>query len=116
MLVSLLLATIGKFGISLFYSILITKTAELYPTCVRSIGYGISIITGNVGTIFMPAMVAYMQFKGINPIIIFGLISILAFYIVQNLPETFGQEMNEDIFEIIKKKASLFELQEIRNG
>ena len=49
--INLLLATVVKFGITIFKSILITYTTEVYPTTVRSLGFGWNMTVGRFGII-----------------------------------------------------------------
>eukprot|EP01016_Furgasonia_blochmanni_P008425 TRINITY_DN13416_c0_g1_i2.p2 TRINITY_DN13416_c0_g1~~TRINITY_DN13416_c0_g1_i2.p2 ORF type:complete len:125 (-),score=15.72 TRINITY_DN13416_c0_g1_i2:59-433(-) len=52
--VTLLLSMLVKFGITIYSSILITYTSEVYPTEVRSLGYGFNMTIGRFGNIMMP--------------------------------------------------------------
>lgn len=69
-------------------SILITYTSEVYPTVVRTLGYGLCMTVGKVGTILMPLIVSYAQNNDIQPLIVFGIFGIFVVILVFKLPET----------------------------
>ena len=91
----------GRFCANCSFTILHLFTAELFPTVVRGIGMGFSIVVSRIGTILAP----YILLLGgeISPVIFgFGvsLASILSFV----LPETLGKPLPESISDGEKMK------------
>ena len=103
----------GRFCANCSYTILHLFTAELFPTVVRGIGMGFSIVISRVGTILAP----YILLLGgdVSPVIFgFGvsLASILSFV----LPETLGKPLPESICDGEKMKIMIPSLNCFRNN
>jgi len=111
---SVFFAMLVKFGISLFANILITYTSEIYPTVVRSLGYGLNMTAGRLGAVFMPMIVSSMQAADANPLVLFGFLGIIAAFCVMHLPETFGKPLQDHIIELTQQQP-LLQKDKLRN-
>ncbi|EGR30923.1 major facilitator superfamily protein, putative [Ichthyophthirius multifiliis] len=108
-----LFAILIRFGISIYGNILITFTSEKYPTVVRSIGYGLSITSGKIVTIFVPIIVVQILYYELNPLAFFGIIGIVVAILAKFMNESQGQEMKDQIQEMIENENALIELENI---
>lgn len=57
----------AKAGVTVFYAILITYTAELYPTELRAQAYGYGLFSGRLAMTIMPFVLGYSKNTLINP-------------------------------------------------
>ena len=67
---------IVKYGISINYMILSIYTNEIYPTTLRSLGYGTSCTLGKIGSIFSPLICVFLS--DVNPLMPFALFSFVS--------------------------------------
>jgi OCT family organic cation transporter-like MFS transporter 4/5 len=97
----ILLSVFGRFCANCSFTILHLFTAELFPTIVRSIGMGFSIVVSRIGTILAP----YILLLGgeVSPVL-FGLGVSLASILSLLLPETLGMPLPESISDGEKMK------------
>lgn len=87
----------SRFGLCCFWSIFYVYVAELYPTEVRSIGFGWTSVVGMLGSAISPFVKSIAQAVGVNawfPPAIFGLI---AWSFNFCLTETFGLPLKDEI-------------------
>ncbi|XP_069129239.1 organic cation transporter protein-like isoform X2 [Argopecten irradians] len=96
------LALLGKLGISAAFSIILVYSAELFPTVVRGTALSSCSIFGRIGGI----VASYVAESGdlisgrigkAFPMLIFGVLSLVAAFLALILPETMGQELPETI-------------------
>ena len=58
----MLLVIVGvKFTSSIFFSAMICLSSEVYPTVVRSLGYGFTLTFGRMSTFAVPFYIRYMR-------------------------------------------------------
>ncbi|XP_052242461.1 organic cation transporter protein-like [Dreissena polymorpha] len=100
--ITVMLANIGKFGISAAFGIIYVWTAELFPTVVRSSGVGSSTMMGRVGSMLCPYIVEIGtiikgDFGKALALIIFGSMAFIAGLLSLLLPETRGTVLPETI-------------------
>jgi hypothetical protein len=57
----ILLVSLIKFTNSIFFSALIPYSSEVYPTVVRSLGYGFTLTFGRMSTFIVPFYINYMR-------------------------------------------------------
>jgi len=57
----IVLVNLIKFTNSIFFSALITYSSEVYPTVVRSLGYGFTLTFGRMSTFIVPFYINYMR-------------------------------------------------------
>ena len=50
-----------KFVNSIFFSALITFSSEVYPTVIRSLGYGFTLTFGRMSTFIVPFYINFMK-------------------------------------------------------
>ena len=92
----------NRFVLCCFWSIFYVFIAELYPTEVRSIGFGWTSVVGMLGSTLSPFVKLIADSIGVSswfPPALFGLIS-LAFTFC--LKETFGKPLQDTIEERIE--------------
>ncbi|XP_066935819.1 solute carrier family 22 member 15-like [Clytia hemisphaerica] len=100
---ALILALIGKFGISAAFVTIDLYTVELFPTVVRTLGMGTCIFWSRVGGMIAPQILLLGGVSiNILPTIIIGVMALLAALDVYFLPETFGKLLPNTIEEIEK--------------
>ena len=91
---------LSRFCISAVHTIFYTYSLEIYPTPVRTIGFGINATFGQIGGIVFPMLVElfeeYLCFLGYSCLI--GVAVFLLFF----LKETVGLPMKETIDELCK--------------
>lgn len=103
----LILALIGKLGISCAFSVAYLWTFELYPTVVRSQGMTICQIAGRIGSAAAPFIASNLSvlYKPL-PFIVFGVFSLVSLLLSLLLPETNNvktREIFDDFLEHISK-------------
>ena len=89
----ILVSLVGRFSANCSYTILYMYTAELFPTVVRGIGVGVSLVTSRIGTILAP----YTLLIGPTYPVIFGVGALAAGILALALPETRGTALPETI-------------------
>ena len=99
-LVYFFLDLLSRFCISAVHTIFYTYSLEVYPTPVRTIGFGINATFGQIGGIVFPMLVElfpeYLCFIGYSCLITF------AVFLLFFLKETVGLPMKETIDELCK--------------
>ncbi|KAJ8027541.1 Organic cation transporter protein [Holothuria leucospilota] len=93
------IAMLGKFCISASFAIIYIYSAEIFPTAARSAGVGLCSTCGRIGSILGPLLVALDEIWKPLPLLIFGLVSIIAGILVIFLPETRGKALPETLQE-----------------
>jgi OCT family organic cation transporter-like MFS transporter 4/5 len=78
------------------YNVVFVYTLELYPTVVRSYGYGINIFCSQIGNVFVPIC---NEFLGKTNQLVYSLINAICFVFVFFLSETQGKPMTDHIPE-----------------
>lgn len=94
----MVLANIGKFGLTAAFAIEYLYAAEIFPTELRGSGIGSSSMFSRFGGILAPIIGGYLG--GINliiPIIIFTVLSFLAGFVTLFLPETKGRILPDTV-------------------
>ena len=81
---------------------------------MRSLGYGLGMTVGRLGTIFMPMIVSLMQGNNMNPLVFFGFLGIIAAFCILQLPETIGQPLSDQIQEL-ERNTPLLEKKNYQN-
>ncbi|KFM81081.1 hypothetical protein X975_08283, partial [Stegodyphus mimosarum] len=93
-------AMIGKLCISGAFIILAIHAAEIFPTVVRTVGSGTSLMMGRIGAMTAP----FIKELGnathpAVPAIVYGSLSIVAALLIALLPETYNQYLPDTICE-----------------
>ncbi|XP_028907335.1 solute carrier family 22 member 4 [Ornithorhynchus anatinus] len=92
---SLVLAMLGKFGITSAFSMLYVFTAELYPTIVRNMAVGAASMASRVGSIIAPYFVYLGAYDRVLPYILMGSLTVLIGIVTLLFPESFGMILPE---------------------
>ncbi|XP_071544081.1 organic cation transporter protein-like [Panulirus ornatus] len=101
-------AMVGKVTISAAFQIIIIYCNELYPTEVRSRGFGTSFMMSRIGSIVSPFIIDLLGRRHPwVPSVLFGVVSLVAGASTLNLPETKGTTMIDTIaqFEAPSEKS-----------
>ncbi|CAG5130923.1 unnamed protein product [Candidula unifasciata] len=97
---TVILAMIGKFGITASYGIIYLMAAEIFPTVTRNIGMGVASMSARIGGILAPFFLDLKTVSEALPLILFGGLSLLAGSLALMLPETAGKplpQLPEDV-------------------
>ncbi|GFN86182.1 organic cation transporter protein [Plakobranchus ocellatus] len=78
----------GKFCITSSYAIIYLWSAELFPTVVRNAGMGVASMSARIGGIFAPFVLDLRDTWLPLPLLVFGVLSIIAGLSAISLPET----------------------------
>ncbi|XP_068160676.1 solute carrier family 22 member 13-like [Antennarius striatus] len=93
--VTTIIAVLGKFGASASFSIAYVYSAELYPTAVRQKGVGLNSMCARVAGILAPLIWLLEVFHYAIPMVIYGIIPIIAGALCLLLPETLNVELQD---------------------
>ena len=69
---------IDRFVLCSFWSVFYVYIAEMYPTRVRSLGFGWASAMGTVGSTVSPYLILFAEEGGINTWILPGVIGVIA--------------------------------------
>ncbi|XP_070784277.1 solute carrier family 22 member 13-like [Enoplosus armatus] len=95
------IAVLGKFAATASFSIVYVYTAELYPTVLRQNGVGLNSMCARVAGIFAPLIRLLDVYHYAVPMLIYGIVPIVAASSCLFLPETLNVEL-QDHAELIK--------------
>uniref|UniRef100_T1JLE8 Major facilitator superfamily (MFS) profile domain-containing protein n=1 Tax=Strigamia maritima TaxID=126957 RepID=T1JLE8_STRMM len=95
----IILAMIGKFGITISYAVIYIFSAELYPTVVRNLGMGMSSTCARLGGIIAPFVILLADVNRALPLVVFGIAAVLAGILALFLPETRGANLPDTLEE-----------------
>ncbi|XP_059146451.1 organic cation transporter protein-like [Physella acuta] len=103
---TILLATVGKFGASGAYANIWLYSAELFPTVLRSCCMSSGSFFARIGGMIAPYVANFSssldrETAGIIPLIVFGVVSIIAGAFSYSLPETRDTVLPETIAEAL---------------
>jgi MFS family permease len=100
---------LAKFIITQSYSGVIIHAPELFPTNLRSFGYGVCLFSGKITSSISPIISIYIsKIMPRLPPIIYGVISILCGIVSLYIPETLNRPLPNSIDDVVKwpKKLS----------
>lgn len=90
---TIVLAMVGKFGITASYGIIYLAAAEVFPTVIRNIGMGVSSMSARIGGIMAPLILETATLFPVLPMVIFGGLSVTGATLAFLLPETAGRPL-----------------------
>ncbi|XP_062954070.1 solute carrier family 22 member 1 [Cynocephalus volans] len=106
--VNTVIACIGRLGITVVVQMICLVNAELYPTFIRSLGVMVCSSLCDVGGIITPFLVFRLMeiWQGL-PLVLFGVLGLVAGGMTLLLPETKGKALPETIkdAENLRRKA-----------
>jgi len=106
----LLLFVLAKFVITQSYSAVILHAPELFPTNLRSFGYGISLFSGKVTACISPMISFYLvKIYPVLPSLIYGIISVVCGFLALYVPETLNRPLPNSIEDVLKWPRTLTE-------
>ncbi|XP_038044550.1 organic cation transporter protein-like [Patiria miniata] len=100
--VILVFAMLGKLFSTAAFDIIFLMSAEVFPTVLRSAAFGASAMVGKVGGMVAPFIVYLNVIHNSIPMIVFGVLSLLAGLLVLPLPETSDRTLPETLDDGVK--------------
>ena len=74
-------------------------SAEIFPTVIRNVGVGSSSVWARVGPMLAPYIAALNYLEPRLPIVVFGIVALVAGFLVSFLPETTDHKLPDTIEE-----------------
>ncbi|CAL8128173.1 unnamed protein product [Orchesella dallaii] len=94
------LSMIGKLFVASAFTVLYLVVSEVYPTVARSTGQGAGTLMGRVGSIAAPFVADLLTTAYPDlPLVIFGIVALLAAGIALFIPEMKGVDMKDQVYE-----------------
>ncbi|CAG2100135.1 unnamed protein product [Medioppia subpectinata] len=95
-----LLALVGKYGISSSWNVIQIHGSEIYPTVVRNIAVGVASVVGRVGSISAPFMGNLASVTSLTFVmVLYGVLTAVGAVLVLYLPETKDKEIPDTLEE-----------------
>ncbi|KAA8586700.1 hypothetical protein FQN60_000536, partial [Etheostoma spectabile] len=91
------LEMMGKFAVTIAFSIVYAYTAELYPTVVRNTAVGTCSMASRIGSIIAPYFIYLRSYSISLPYILMGSITALSGLLSLLLPESYGMPLPDTI-------------------
>lgn len=108
--IKLVLFIFAKFIVTQSYSAVILHAPELFPTNLRSFGYGICLFSGKITSVLSPMISIYLsKVLPLLPALIYGAMSILCGIISLYVPETLNRPLPNSIEDVVKWPRNLTE-------
>jgi OCT family organic cation transporter-like MFS transporter 4/5 len=89
------LAFVAKFGATLAFSAVYVWTAELFPTDVRTVAFGLCNVVARSGGMLAPVIVQLSSISKMVPSLVFGVIALSGSLMCIVLPETVGLPLED---------------------
>jgi MFS family permease len=106
--IKLVLFVLAKFVVTQSYSAIILHAPELFPTSIRSFGYGICLFSGKLTAIISPFISLYMsKIVPSLPPTVYGSVSIICGLVYLYLPETLNRSLPNSIEDVVKWPRTL---------
>lgn len=106
--IKLAIFVLAKFIVTQSYSSVILHAPELFPTNLRSFGYGICLFSGKITSMFSPMISIYLsKIYPRLPAIIYGVMSISCGLIALYVPETLNRPLPNSIDDVVHWSLSL---------
>ncbi|XP_034253555.1 organic cation transporter protein-like isoform X2 [Thrips palmi] len=90
---------VGKFGITVSYTVLYVLTAELFPTNVRHSLFALCSMIGRLGSVIAPQTRLLARLMESLPMILFGSMSLASGLLALVFPETHNTKLPDNIEE-----------------
>ncbi|KAJ8394403.1 hypothetical protein AAFF_G00046140 [Aldrovandia affinis] len=99
---AIFLVMVGKFGFTAFYAVVYVYTAEVFPTVLRNVGFGVCSSAGRLGSILVPYVLYLGSYNPFLPYIVMGIFTLGACTVNIFLPETFNRKLPETMDQMQK--------------
>eukprot|EP01064_Diplonema_japonicum_P025618 TRINITY_DN37025_c0_g1_i1.p1 TRINITY_DN37025_c0_g1~~TRINITY_DN37025_c0_g1_i1.p1 ORF type:complete len:521 (+),score=72.58 TRINITY_DN37025_c0_g1_i1:65-1627(+) len=96
-------AFVGKFGVTVAFSLAYIWGSELFPTSVRSTAMGLSTASARIGGLSAP----FIASKGASSLIVFGVCLVTSAFLCSLLPETINTTLPESLADLQKPKPAV---------
>ncbi|KAB5565430.1 hypothetical protein PHYPO_G00241410 [Pangasianodon hypophthalmus] len=97
---TVVLAMVGKLGVTAAFSVLYISTAEQFPTVVRGMGMGICSMCSKIGSTISPFFPYFGHYDQVLPYILMGVLTLIAGLLSILMPETRGIPLPEAISQV----------------
>ncbi|KAG7324465.1 hypothetical protein KOW79_012481 [Hemibagrus wyckioides] len=98
--VAVVLAMIGKLGVTAAFAVLYISTAEQFPTVVRGMGMGICSMCSKIGSTISPFFPYFSYYDQTLPYILMGILTLVAGLLSILMPETRGIPLPEALSQV----------------
>ncbi|KAK6189071.1 hypothetical protein SNE40_005116 [Patella caerulea] len=107
-------AIAGRFSMAGMFSVIFLFTSELYPTVIRNIGLGTCAFWARLGGVIAPQINSLSKFASSTvpssiPVIVFGVMTFIAAFLIFLLPETHNQKLADTIEDVENKLENSIE-------
>ncbi|XP_068591088.1 organic cation/carnitine transporter 2-like [Cebidichthys violaceus] len=101
---SIALEMLGKYAVTIPFSMMFAFIAELHPTLLRNTAVGICSTVGRLGNCIAPFLITLNTYLLHLPNIIMGTLAAVSAFAVLFLPESFGRPLPETIQQMHKRE------------
>ncbi|KAF5900749.1 solute carrier family 22 member 4, partial [Clarias magur] len=99
-MMTVVLAMLGKLGVTAAFSVLYISTAEQFPTVVRGMGMGICSMFSKVGSTISPFFPYFSYYNQVLPYILMGVLTLISGLLSILMPETKGIPLPEALSQV----------------
>ncbi|XP_037322513.2 solute carrier family 22 member 4-like [Pungitius pungitius] len=98
------LEMLGKYAVTVTFSMMFAYMAELYPTLLRNTAVGMCSTVGRLGNCIAPFLITLNVYLLHLPYIVIGTLAFVAATSVLFLPESFGKPLPETIHQMQRRE------------
>lgn len=102
----IIIAGLGIIGLSVSTPALYLFTGELFPTVLRNMGVGSTVMFMRIGSMVAPFLISLKKVSYVLPLSILALLAIVEALMVLPLPETHGSTLPDTLYDIQVRNSS----------